>query len=98
MRVLQTSVVTILAFFLCVGTISLTGCGKKGDGTSIGKVKAVEEVPVPSSAPITEERTYYDFEDTDLNGWEIPLWAAGKNDYVAKETVFAEGIASKRKW
>jgi len=36
----------------------------------------------PSSAPITEERVYYDFE-SNLNGWEVPMWARGKSDYVA---------------
>ncbi|MBU0683486.1 MAG: hypothetical protein KJ864_04280 [Candidatus Omnitrophica bacterium] len=54
----------------------------------VDQVKAV----VPSSAPITEERVYYDFEK-DLNGWEIPLWARGKNDYVAKNVTSSNEVA-----
>ncbi|MDD3088612.1 MAG: hypothetical protein PHT95_01520 [Candidatus Omnitrophica bacterium] len=50
----------------------------------------------PSQAPITEERTFYDFEG-DLLGWEVPSWAAGKTDHVAKEVVVSEEIASKGK-
>jgi len=46
-------------------------------------VKDVQNA-VPSTAPITEERVYYDFE-SDLNGWEIPMWARGKSDYVASK-------------
>ncbi|MDI7269610.1 MAG: DUF3857 domain-containing protein, partial [Myxococcota bacterium] len=33
----------------------------------------------PSRTPITEERTFYDFEG-DMQGWEVPVWALGKTD------------------
>ncbi|HPN73548.1 MAG TPA: hypothetical protein PKZ41_06075 [Candidatus Omnitrophota bacterium] len=56
---------------------------------------AKEEVPVPSTAPITEERSYYDFERGDLAGWEVPQWAEGKNDYVAKKAEISQDFASK---
>lgn len=56
---------------------------------------AAEEVPVPSTAPITEERSYYDFERGDLAGWEVPQWAEGKNDYVAKKAEISQDFASK---
>lgn len=52
--------------------------------------------PVPSTAPITEERTLYDFEG-DLQGWEVPVWALGKTDHVAKEVVLSQDVASKGK-
>jgi len=57
-------------------------------------VMAVENA-VPSSAPITEERVYYDFE-SDLNGWEIPItmWARGKSDYVATKVAGSKNIFS----
>ncbi len=84
----------------------VVGCGKKGaDSEKVmskttekaGQAvagKAVEtERPVPSSAPITEERVFYDFE-YDLAGWEIPMWALGKSDYVAKDAKRVEGLAS----
>lgn len=51
-------------------------------------------IPVPSTAPITEERTFYDFEG-DLAGWEVPAWALGKTDHVAKEVVLSQDFASK---
>lgn len=56
---------------------------------------AAEEVPMPSTAPITEERSYYDFESGDLAGWEVPQWAEGKNDYVAKSAEISQDFASK---
>lgn len=56
-----------------------------------------EEVPTPSMAPITEERTYYDFETRDLSGWEVPQWALGKTDYVARSVEYSEEVASKGK-
>ena len=59
------------------------------------KVEVVkEEVPMPSTAPITEERTYYNFEKGDLAGWEVPQWAQGKNDYVAKSAELSSEVAS----
>lgn len=65
--------------------------------TAQGVAKAGTEqkdVPRPSTAPITEERTFYDFETDDLDGWEVPIWAAGKTDHVAKEAVRSQDVAS----
>ena len=68
----------------------VSGCGKSDSGSTQTNVQEKtetvipKEIPVPSSAPITEERTFYDFDYPDLNGWEVPLWAKGKADYVAK--------------
>lgn len=87
---------------LCVFVFGLTGCGEKKEGNTAIKnvvnpekanIEKSTEVSVPSNAPITEERTYYDFE-TDLNGWEIPMWAMDKSDYVGKDAVIYNGIAS----
>jgi hypothetical protein len=50
-------------------------------------------VSVPSAAPTTEERTYFNFEDS-LEGWEVPAWALGKADHVAKEVVVSRDMAS----
>lgn len=81
--------------------VSLTGCGKKGEAGKASVAKKTssvqtqkKEVPVPSNAPITEERTFYDFEN-DLNGWEIPMWAIGKSDHVAKDMLVSKEFASK---
>ena len=52
--------------------------------------------PTPSMAPITEERTFYDFEG-DLQGWEVPQWALGKTDHVAKEVSISQDVASRGK-
>jgi len=68
--------------------VSAKGTTNISKKTKKNKVDEVKHI-VPSSAPITEERVYYDFEN-DLNGWEIPLWARGKNDYVAKSIEFSE--------
>ena len=94
----------------CVFAMVLGGCGQKKNemtmatGTTVEKAGATastaavtEEAPTPSMAPITEERTYYDFETEDLNGWEIPQWALGKSDYVAKNAVSSQEVASKGK-
>jgi hypothetical protein len=56
-----------------------------------------QEVPTPSMAPITEERTYYDFETRDLSGWEVPQWALGKTDYAARSAEYSEEVSSKGK-
>lgn len=97
----------VLAVFF-IAAISLSGCGKApapGEKPDVKKsaetaAKAApeaaaekKEVPAPSTAPITEERTYYDFE-TDLNGWEIPMWAQGKTDHVAKDVMLSKELAS----
>ena len=97
---------TVFVVLLCAMTMVITGCGKKEESITMkpgaGKEVAAgtseqKEAPVPSTAPITEERTYYDFETTDLNGWEVPQWALGKSDYVVEEAVFSEEVASKGK-
>ena len=91
-------------FFVALTVIALTTSGCGGEKTAevsktlemkpgASPVKA--EVPVPSTAPITEERTYYDFETVDLYGWEVPQWALGKSSYVAKSAVYSEDVASK---
>lgn len=95
-------------FAVCFFVIALvaSGCGKKEE-TPMTIVKGVEKtgtaaieekaIPVPSAAPITEKRTYFDFEMPDLNGWELPLWVQGKTDYVAKEVTFSEDVATSGK-
>lgn len=82
---------------LCVVAVSLSGCGKPKEEAPAAKkaAPAVEkEAPVPSTAPITEERTFYDFETADLNGWEVPMWAVDKTDYVAKSVALSNEVAA----
>lgn len=82
----------VVIALMCAFALCLTGCGKKeearDESTTTTKAEtqttaAKEEIPTPSTAPITEERTFYDFE-TNLNGWEIPMWAQGKTDHVGQ--------------
>ena len=99
------SVFTLLAV-LAASAIAVSGCGKKEAADPAAKATApqaatasapAEEqsaMPVPSNEPITEERTYFDFE-SDLNGWEVPMWAEGKSDYVARGAVVSREVASK---
>ena len=90
----------ISAILLCFGVsaLGLTGCGVQEEGAKVpGKAAAPageEARAVPSTKPITEERTYYSFEG-DLGGWEVPMWAAGKSDYVAKDAAVSSDFASK---
>ena len=101
----------MLIAILMVFTFVLTGCGDKkapvsgssdADKTSGSTVVSSpkteaaqqEAAPRPSMKPVTEERTYYNFE-TDLNGWEIPMWAKGKRDYVGKDVLLSKETASK---
>ena len=104
MRNIRFNVLGILVVSLCVFTIALAGCGpqKEEAPTATGKTikitkqdaqEKAPESPAPSAAPITEERTYYDFE-SDLNGWEVPMWAQGKTDYVAKTAEVSTDVAS----
>jgi hypothetical protein len=91
---------------LCVIGLVLTGCGKAEKDTAKkaaagrGKTKEVsaeKRQAAPSTAPITEERIYYNFED-DLSGWEVPMWALGKSDYVAgKDIIVSDDFASDGK-
>ena len=100
----------ILTVFLglIAGTLVLSGCGQKQETPGIqapaktqaaAKAAAVvnQEVPMPSSDPITEERTFYSFETEYLDGWEIPAWAQGKTDHLAKEIVMSEDFATEGK-
>jgi len=91
----------VLAFCCCF--ISY-GCGKKKDkknkktvatvnGSKQTDGSAQEKPLVPSKAPITFEKVYYDFE-VGLDGWEIPMWAQGKTDYVAKQILISKDMVS----
>jgi len=87
-------------FVLCIVLVTsfsvlLTGCAKKEPGEKAGKPsKQAGSVAVPSTKPITEERVFYNFE-TDLHGWEVPVWAESKTDYVATEAVVSNDVASQ---
>ncbi len=88
MKFFRVSTLARLTAGFCVIAFILTGCGKAEKSTT-GKMQTepAEKTPqVPSMAPITEERIYYNFEN-DLDGWEVPMWAHGKSDYVVKEDV-----------
>ncbi len=85
---------TTLCVIFCsaVFAISLAGCGKVSNNTG----SAPADLPTaaaPSAGPITEERVYYNFEKGP-NGWEIPLWASSKEDYVAKGVEVSQDFAS----
>ncbi len=86
-------------FVLCVVLVTsfsvlLTGCGRKALEEKAGKPsKEAGSEAVPSTKPITEERVFYNFE-TDLHGWEVPVWAKSKTDYVATEAVLSSDAAS----
>ncbi|MBF0217111.1 MAG: hypothetical protein HQL30_08975 [Candidatus Omnitrophica bacterium] len=87
-----------MVMFLAVAVVFGAGCGKKTDKQSAEQSKAAEkpaeEMQAPSTKPITEERTFYGFEN-DLQGWEIPAWAEGKNDYVAETVSQSKDFASE---
>jgi hypothetical protein len=78
--------------------------GAPASGSEIAAVTGVPqkpEVPAPSTLPITEEKTYYGFERGGLDGWEVPQWAMGKNDYVASglevsDEAVSEGASSMK--
>jgi len=101
MRYLRTSTLGLLVVGFCVIMLGLYGCGKPEEGTRAftpvvkETAEVMEEaVPTPSDEPITEERTYYDFE-RNLSGWEIPTWTEGKTDYVAQDIMVSKDVASK---
>lgn len=81
--------------------LSIAGCGpvERPPREKVARKVAEppEKRPAPSTKPITEERTYYDFEGN-LGGWEVPMWAMGKSDYVAKEVIVSEDVASNGKY
>ena len=52
------------------------------------------DIPVPSTAPITEERVLFSFEK-DVSGWEVPDWALDKDDHVAKTLEISTDFASE---
>lgn len=101
----------VAVFVIVFALVSVTGCGKKKEEAVKGietsktseKTTATSETaagkenvppPAPSSKPITEERVFYNFE-TDLEGWEIPAWAEGKPEYVAKSVIVSKDVAVK---
>ncbi|MFA6636441.1 MAG: hypothetical protein WCV56_04990 [Candidatus Omnitrophota bacterium] len=100
-------VVLLFAFLMASGCAqeepdrtSISGKGRERTGTTglqmaDGTGTQQQEVPAPYSGPITEERTFYDFERGNLAGWEVPQWAIGKNDYVAVSTEVSSEVASK---
>jgi hypothetical protein len=95
MKYFRTNIL-MLAAICCFGVFALylAGCGPAKEGPAAGPAQTAEEArPAPSTKPITEERTYYDFEG-DLRGWEVPMWAAGKSDYVAREVTVSSDVAS----
>ncbi|MFH1552452.1 MAG: hypothetical protein ABID83_02280, partial [Candidatus Omnitrophota bacterium] len=103
MRHFRMSALRLFAIGLCVVSLGLSGCGpkqespaKKAGGVEKGTESAAETpaAPVPSTAPITKEKTIYDFEMADLDGWEIPIWALPKPEYVAKEAVISDEAKS----
>lgn len=93
--------VGILASF-AVFLFAISGCGER-DTLEMSEPTRVEvpgeerRMSGPSTDPITEERTFYDFETPDLTGWGIPQWTLGKNDYVAERAVYSEEVASRGK-
>lgn len=84
---------TLAVFISATGIfLGLSGCGPAEEESS--DVQQSEEIPkMPSSEPITEERVFYGFESS-LKGWEIPMWAKGKNDYVAQSLELSEDFSS----
>ncbi|MBF0494269.1 MAG: hypothetical protein HQL28_03960 [Candidatus Omnitrophica bacterium] len=55
-----------------------------------------EATPTVQQKPITEEKTYFGFED-ELRGWEIPAWAQSKSDYVGKSVEISQDFAKEGK-
>ena len=95
MSVFRKKYAGLFILMFCVTVFCFTGCGKEeaaDDKTKASTEKEVK-VAVPSSAPITEERVYYGFEEN-LSGWEIPLWSQGKSDYVAEEILVSDEFSS----
>ena len=98
MKYFRLNVLAIMVIF-CFGAtmLGLSGCGVREEKKVSPRAaeEAKEEArPEPSTKPITEERTFYDFEG-ELGGWEVPMWALGKSDYVAKDVEISEDVASK---
>ncbi len=88
-----------LMVIFAVSAVTCAGCVQTPNDTgkksvpSIGQNKGQQEVPVPSSAPITEEKIFFDFEN-DLAGWEIPAWSTQNSDYVTKTVEVSKDFAS----
>jgi len=89
-----------VVIFIGVFTVVLAGCGgerpgQAATGKSVSDEAGKDDALVqPSKEPITQERTFYDFE-TDLQGWEVPAWAEEKNEYVAREVLVSKNEASR---
>ncbi|MBD3426397.1 MAG: hypothetical protein GF409_04095 [Candidatus Omnitrophica bacterium] len=108
MSKIRFNVPVLLVATLLVFTVMIAGCGpQKEEGPATGgktikiSKKAASQTqmperPTPSTAPITETRIYYDFE-SDLNGWEVPMWAQGKRDHIAKSAEVSTEVASHGK-
>jgi len=62
--------------------------------TEPASTKETSDVPVPSEAPITEERVLFSFEK-DVSGWEVPDWALDKDDHVAETLDISTDFASE---
>ena len=109
MKHFQNNITISFSVLVLVSLMAFSGCAPSSDqAAELSKkpeVKAVpgqeqkvdSPAPVPSTLPITEERTYFDFETADLGGWEVPTWAGGKSDYVAKSVAQSEEFASHGK-
>lgn len=91
--------ITVLAALVCV--LAAAGCGKRGAGeaakttagTKTAQTTAQEALPMPSTAPITEERTLFSFEQT-LDGFEIPIWMEDKADNAGVSVSLSKSFAS----
>ncbi|MBU0571037.1 MAG: hypothetical protein KJ995_06070 [Candidatus Omnitrophica bacterium] len=94
MRSLRSGLLVCLVVCAAGVSMLLAGCGGDGEPQKTEQPKSVEVGNMPSKKPITEEKTYYGFEE-DLAGWEIPAWAAGKSDYVATDLVLSKDFASE---
>lgn len=75
---------------------TVTGCAKKDTSEGArkipGKKKYSAKQLTPTNAPITEERVIFSFEK-ELDGWEIPDWAMGKDDHVAGTLAVSKDVA-----
>lgn len=93
MKNLRAGLLIVGIVVVCVFLILVVRCSRRGaEKVSVPGEEA--SIPVPSLKPITEERMFFGFE-TDLRGWEIPVWTEGKSDYVAREVMISRDEASQ---
>ncbi|MFH1846677.1 MAG: hypothetical protein ABH869_03890 [Candidatus Omnitrophota bacterium] len=100
MKCLREYTIWVKITVICISLFYFAGCAQQENTalkeTAVQETKKQEEtevqVQVPSDKPITEERIYYDFENN-LGGWEIPMWASGKSDYMAKDVIVSQDVA-----